>query len=68
MRKRTRLRGLRAEKSISQLDLAAATKISVARYWRIENGYADPTSEEREAIAQQLDTNASDLFREAVAS
>jgi transcriptional regulator with XRE-family HTH domain len=46
-----RLRVLRAEKKISQLDLAGLVPISAARFWRIENGYDLPTAEEKRRIA-----------------
>lgn len=46
-----RLRVLRAERHLSQMDTATAAGISHNRYWRIENGYAAPTTEERQALA-----------------
>lgn len=63
-----RLRVLRAEKRTTQMDLAAKAKISVGRYWKIENGYVEPTRGERAAIARALKVDASAAFPESVAS
>jgi transcriptional regulator with XRE-family HTH domain len=45
------LRVRRAEKAVNQYDVASALGISRDRYWRIEKSYAEPTAEEREALA-----------------
>lgn len=65
---RNRLRILRAERRQSQLDTAIASRIPASRYWRIENGYAEPTPEERERLARVLKVQESDAFPQAVAS
>ena len=52
--KRNRLKVLRAECEISQLDLALKVGLSRDRYWRIENGYDDPRHEELRKLAKAL--------------
>ena len=47
-----RLPVLRAERGVSQMDLAASVGISANRYWRIENGHTEPTSDERRDLAK----------------
>ena len=47
---------------ISQRDLAKKADITADRYWRIENDYAEPTSEEIAALARVLDTAPEALF------
>lgn len=66
--RRTRLRVLRAEHELSQMDTAAKAKIGLYRYWQIENGYADATEDERAAIAKVFKAAPEDVFPEAVAS
>lgn len=63
-----RLRVLRAETGVSQLDTALAANIPQHRYWLIENGYRAPTPKERKAIARALKAQESDAFPEALAS
>lgn len=65
---KNRLRVLRAEKRLTQLDTAARAKVSIARYWKIENGYTEPTSSERAALARALRVEESEAFPQAVAS
>lgn len=65
---RTRLRVLRAEHELSQMDTAAKAKIGLYRYWQIENGYAEATDAERAAIAKVFKVEAGEVFPEAVAS
>jgi transcriptional regulator with XRE-family HTH domain len=67
-RDRNRLRVMRAEKRITQIDAAAKAGIGVTRFWRIENGYTDPTPGERERIAKALRVSSSEVFPEPVAS
>lgn len=67
MRIRTKLRGLRAERGFSQIDLALRTKIAENRYWRIENGYVTPTPQEQARLARALGTTPEALFPAAVA-
>lgn len=57
-----RLRVLRAERRISQMDLSALAGIKENRYWRIENGYVDPTDTEQALLAEALQTTPSELF------
>ena len=52
--KRNRLKVLRAECEISQLDLALKVGLSRDRYWRIENGYDDPSESELRKLAKAL--------------
>ena len=67
---KNRLKVLRADKNLSQLDLATKTRIKEYRYWRIENGYIVPTDDERDALARALKVAVVDVFPEpeAIAS
>ena len=49
-----RLRVLRAEQRITQLRLAARTRINPTRIWRIENAVVTATDEEKARIALAL--------------
>lgn len=68
MKYRNRLRVLRAEKGLSQLDTAIKANIKEYRYWRIENGYEVPTDDERSALARALGVETDALEPKAVAS
>ncbi len=57
-----RLRVLRAERRLSQMDAADKARMGVNRYWRIENGYADATADERAALARVFGVLESDVF------
>ena len=63
-----RLKVLRAERGLSQLDTAIAAAIPQHRYWLIENGYREVNPDERAALARALDASESDLFPQGVAS
>jgi transcriptional regulator with XRE-family HTH domain len=65
---KNRLRLLRAERRLNQLDTALASRISASRYWRIENGYTQPTDAERATLARVLKTDVATAFPEAAAS
>ena len=62
MKASNRLRVLRAERRITQLDLALKARITLNRYWRIENGYLNPTPEERERLARALRASPGEAF------
>lgn len=62
MKSPNRLRVLRAERRINQLDTAAKAKIVMGRYWKIENGYTEPTEDERVRLARALRTSIEELF------
>lgn len=62
MKHTNRLRVLRAEKRITQMKLATRARIDVTRYWKIENGYVEPTDTERERISRLLGVQPSDAF------
>lgn len=51
---KNRLKVLRAECQITQMDLALKVGLSKDRYWRIENGYEQPTDTERARLAKVL--------------
>lgn len=55
-----RLKVLRAEKGLSQLDTSIEAKIPTHRYWLIENGYREPTDRERAVLARVF--NVDDVF------
>lgn len=56
-----RLRVLRAERDVTQMDVARDAGISHNRYWRIENGYEQPTADECKSLAKALKANIKDL-------
>ena len=60
-RHRNRLKVLRAECQISQIELAFKIDMSRDRYIRIENGYAQPTDRELRKIARVLGVTVDDL-------
>ena len=49
------LRVARAEKDISQIDLAIRAGVSQRKVWALEHGYREATPEEQEALARALD-------------
>lgn len=57
-----RLPVLRAERDISQLDLAVKVGMSHNRYWRVENGYTEPTDEERNTLASTLGVPVAEIW------
>jgi hypothetical protein len=57
-----RLRVVRAERRISQLNTSLASGVPPWRLWKIENDLAEATSSEREAIARALDVPVSALW------
>jgi|KBSSwiStaDraftv2_1062776.scaffolds.fasta_scaffold2057168_2 transcriptional regulator with XRE-family HTH domain len=65
---KNRLKVLRADKNLSQLDLAVKAGIKEYRYWRIENGYVIPTDDERAAIAKALKVTIAEVWPEPVAA
>lgn len=54
MKQRNRLRVWRAERRMTQIKLATRADINMTRYWRIENGYIDPTETEKTKLARIL--------------
>lgn len=60
-RKSNRLKVLRAERSLSQIELARRAHIPETRYWRIESGYDEPSEDDRRAIAKVLRVDESQL-------
>ena len=62
--KRTRLKVKRAERGLRQMEIARRTSIAYSRYVRIENGYTDPTGNERGALARLYQTTVGELFPE----
>lgn len=63
-----RLRVLRAEHRKSQLDTSRAARIKEYRYWRIENGYEEPSEEEQRALARVFRVGPTDVFPQPVTS
>ena len=57
-----RLRVLRAERRLSQLDTALSAGIGPTRYWKIENDYTRPTTEESEALMRVFGVPADEIF------
>jgi transcriptional regulator with XRE-family HTH domain len=66
-RDKNRLRVVRADRRITQMDTALKSGVSLNRVWRIENGYSDPTPTEQAAIARALKADVAEVFPQAVA-
>ncbi len=58
---RNRLKVLRAERSVTQVDLAIAMGFSQAKYSLIERGYYTPNDAERNKLAKVLRVDVSEL-------
>ena len=58
----------RAALGLSQYQVAHLAGLSTNRYWRIENGWAEATPDEREAIARVLQVEPSAAFPETAAA
>lgn len=56
------LRVLRAKSRISQMEAAAHLGCGHHRYWRIENGYQEPTEWEQKALAKLFGVRVADIF------
>jgi putative transcriptional regulator len=63
-----RLRVLRAERRMSQMALGRRVGISQARISSIENGYAEPSANERKKIARTLKVTVADAFPDVVSA
>jgi transcriptional regulator with XRE-family HTH domain len=59
---RNRLRVLRAEHRISQMNVARKLGIGPYRFWQLENDYQDPTPEERAALADLFGVGEAEIF------
>jgi DNA-binding XRE family transcriptional regulator len=57
-----RLRVLRAERKVPQVQVAQLIGVGLDRYWRIENGYYTPTPEERKKLSKVFGVPASDIW------
>lgn len=61
-KKATRLKVLRADADLTQIDVARRAGMNVTRYWQIEKGYGNPaTKPEREAVAAALSVKVSEI-------
>lgn len=65
---RNRIRVVRADKRITQMDIQLATGITQSKLSLIENLYVEPTPDEREALAKALGVSEAELFPTEVAS
>lgn len=63
-----RLRVLRAELGLSQMEVAFRLGCGHNRYWRIENGYYEPTGDELAVLCQLFNTKASKIFPKSKAA
>jgi DNA-binding XRE family transcriptional regulator len=63
----TRLRVLRAEHQISQMEAARHLGCGHNRYWRIENGFQEPTTQEKALLAALFKSRVSDIFPKVAA-
>ena len=61
-----RLRVLRAERDITQLELARQLGWSPAALWRIEHGYRPATSTQQQALAAFFGTTVDDIWPPSV--
>lgn len=68
MKVNRRLRVLRAERDLSQMETAAQAQIALNRYWRIENGYAEPTEDEQDALAKVFGLAKVEVFQASVSA
>lgn len=67
MGKGRRLKVLRAEQEVTQLQMARAAGMNATRYWQIENGEGpDPTLDEQKAVAAALDVKVGEIDWPAV--
>jgi transcriptional regulator with XRE-family HTH domain len=60
-----RIKVVRMDQALTQLDLSLASGISQGRYSLIERGKLSPSDGERERLAQILETSATTLFHPA---
>ena len=63
-----RLRVLRAERAITQMDLARKIGLAVSNYWRIEKGYRHPSQAQRQALARALRVSQAEIWPDEAAS
>lgn len=68
MKPKNRLKVLRAEKGLSQLDTSIKAGIKEYRYWRIENGYEQPTDDELDALARVFGVAKTDVIHGSVSA
>jgi transcriptional regulator with XRE-family HTH domain len=61
-RMENRVRVRRAEKRVTQFEIATKTAIGQTRLSRIENGLIEPTADEIDALVRVLDTTREELF------
>lgn len=61
-RQPNRLRVLRAERAVPQIEVASLIGVGLDRYWRIEKGYYEPTDEERQKLCKLFGVPASDIW------
>jgi transcriptional regulator with XRE-family HTH domain len=59
--KSNRLRVLRAERRLSQDELAAKLGVSQAQYSKLERGFAEPNAEQRKVLARVFKVRVSAL-------
>lgn len=57
-----RLRVLRAELRLSQMEVAAYLGCGHNRFWRIENGFQEPTPAECHKLAKLLKSPVAEIF------
>lgn len=72
-KERIRLKVLRAQNEVTQMDVARSSSMNVTRYWQIENGEGLPvTGDEQKAVAAALGVKVTDIawpeFEKAQAS
>lgn len=58
---------LRAQYDLSQMEVAAHLGCGHHRYWRIENGFQEPTQIEKATLARLLKTTVTDIFPKVAA-
>ena len=63
--RKNRLKVLRAHRGLSQIEVAFRANLTEGRYWRLENGYREPTASEQTRIALAVRFPVWALTREA---
>jgi transcriptional regulator with XRE-family HTH domain len=56
------LRVLRAERKVNQSQIAEAIGVTLDRFWKIENGKAEATDDERINLAKALGVTQADIW------
>jgi len=53
---------MKVRRGFIALELGRRARVSSARIWKFENGYAEPRPDERERLAKTLRVSVEDVF------